>query len=168
MKALRNRAEARSFRPAGPGLAALLLCLAGCRGGTTGNSAQAPGGEASVASGRGAAIAMHAKPYFFQPKDVTVSPGETITWTNSSSFPHSVAVDYGSAAKGPNSDADFPRGLMGGDHWSWTVPKDAKPGTRWTYHCRFHGEPGDGKHEGLGMVGTITVSATNSVAKTPP
>jgi hypothetical protein len=58
---------------------------------------------------------------------------------------------------GPDSGSAMPNGIAGGASWTWTVPADAKAGTVWYYHCMYHGQPGDGKSQGTGMAGTITV-----------
>ncbi|MBW3624440.1 MAG: hypothetical protein KY468_13625 [Armatimonadetes bacterium] len=116
-------------------------------------------GPASMVEGSPSAVAVNIteNPYLFKPAAWTVEPGTVITWNHLTDVPHTVISDPGTPPGGPNSDGQFPEGLKKGDAYSWTVPDDAKPGTTWFYHCRFHGKPGDGKSLGTGMVGTIQV-----------
>lgn len=90
----------------------------------------------------------------FGPKTTTAKAGQTVTWTNKDTDTHSVTVDVGT--EGPDSDTVNPSGLATGDVYSWVVPSVAA-GTRFYYHCKFHGTPGDGTVFGTGMVGVIVV-----------
>ncbi|MBW3620507.1 MAG: hypothetical protein KY461_09695 [Actinobacteria bacterium] len=84
----------------------------------------------------------------FQPRDVTVDAGGTVTWTQTGSLPHSVTADDGSFDSHPDcGDGD----CMGpGD----TFPHTFEDAGTYAYHCRVHGAPG-----GVGMAGTVTVTA---------
>jgi len=94
----------------------------------------------------------------FDPREVTVAPGDTVMWTNTdTSKPHTVTPDKPGA--GPDSDVQYPNGIEPGKVYHWTVPKDAKPGTVWYYHCRFHGQAGNGSSFGSGMSGAVKVTA---------
>ncbi|HEC23774.1 MAG TPA: hypothetical protein ENI95_12750 [Chloroflexi bacterium] len=75
----------------------------------------------------------------FNPAEVTVSVGTTVTWEHNGSLPHTVTADDGSF------DSDT---LRGGDTFSFTF---TEPGT-YPYYCRFHGGSG-----GVGMSGVIIV-----------
>jgi plastocyanin len=96
----------------------------------------------------------------FAPREIRAMPGDTITWTNSDQVPHTVTVDPGNpVAGGPDSDTDQPDGINPGQSWTWKVPENATAGTTLYYHCRFHGQPVDGKTMGTGMAGAIVVVA---------
>src|SRR5215213_3935080 len=71
---------------------------------------------------------------FFDPPDVAVEPGSTITWTNKGDEPHTVTADDGSFDSGVLNPGD-----------SYTVAFDGQ-GTV-TYHCTIHPE----------MRGSVTV-----------
>jgi plastocyanin len=87
----------------------------------------------------------------FEPADVTIDPGDTVTWTNGGGF-HNVKFDDGSFEE-PASP----------DFTQWTVDRtfDA-PGT-FRYYCEAHGGP-----SGEGMAGVVRVrDATGSVPQPP-
>jgi len=104
------------------------------------------GGGAVLAADHAVAIAGFA----FSPKDLTVTVGDTITWTNSDATAHTATADDGS----------FDTGTIGnGGSGSATF---ATAGT-FPYHCKIHAS----------MTGTITVEAAaggggGSTATTPP
>jgi len=75
----------------------------------------------------------------FEPKDITVKVGTTVTWENKEGT-HSVNADDGSFAS-PN--------LTAGKTFSHRF---AKAGT-YPYYCSFHGSKGGGD-----MSGTVTVT----------
>ena len=99
---------------------------------------------------------------FFEPVNMTVTAGSTVTWTNVGQMPHTVTADDGSFVSGNlKPDASF----------SFTF---TKPGT-YHYYCEYHGrklqvlsgaiEPVSFMHGpakrggGMGMEGTVTVVA---------
>ncbi len=84
---------------------------------------------------------------FFDPADVAVEPGSTITWTNEGAVPHTVTADDGSFDSGVLNPGD-----------SYTVTFSGQ-GTL-TYHCAIHPE----------MTGSVTVggSGTGGAADEPP
>lgn len=96
----------------------------------------------------------------FAPPLMTAPPGQRITFLNNCTMTHTVTADPGTPAGGPNSDAEYPNGMQPGQSYVWTIPADAADGTRWHYHCRFHGEPGDGHAIGAGMAGSVIVAMT--------
>ncbi|MBI3986796.1 MAG: hypothetical protein HY343_07750, partial [Lentisphaerae bacterium] len=99
----------------------------------------------------------------FNPVAVTVSPGQTVQWTNQDILPHTVTADPGNPVSGgPDSDTPFPDGFTAGQTYSWTVPTNAVSGTQWFYHCRFHGSAGNGSNLGSGMAGMITVTGAST------
>ncbi len=88
----------------------------------------------------------------FEPKKLTIKPGDTIEWVNNKVPPHNVVFD---AAKNPTKDAALAKSLShknllmsAGQKETTTFPADAPAGD-YTFYC----EP----HRGAGMVGTITV-----------
>ena len=87
--------------------------------------------------------------FSFSPRNITVTVGDTITWTNSDAQAHTATADDGS----------FDTGTIGnGGSGSATF---ATAGT-FPYHCKIHAS----------MTGTITVEAAagggGSTATTPP
>jgi plastocyanin len=128
-------------------LALLLACLAlglaacggdddddGGGGGGASTQEQPAGGGAS-----GAAVSM--ENIQFDPKNVTVKVGETITFTNNESIAHDVHKQSGPGgnfASGPDG------GMQQGDTFELKLDK---PGT-YEYVCHVHAP---------GMAGTITV-----------
>jgi plastocyanin len=127
-------------------LACLALGLAACggdddSGGDSGSSdsssGQSNGGGASA--GGGTSVGM--KDIQFDPKDLTVNAGQTITFTNDESIPHDVHKESGPGA-------DFASGPDGGMQQGDTFKlKLDQPGT-YKYVCHVHAP---------GMAGTITV-----------
>ena len=90
------------------------------------------------------------KDYAFNPADLTVKTGDTVTWTNGDKAPHTVT----SSGKGP---LDSPN-LNTGDKYSFTF---TSPG-EYAYYCAVHPD----------MVGKVTVVSEQSGAPpsttTPP
>ena len=62
---------------------------------------------------------------FFDPPDVAIEPGSTITWTNNGDEPHTVTADDGSFDSGVLNPGDSYTVAFGGQG---TV----------TYHCEIH------------------------------
>jgi plastocyanin len=88
----------------------------------------------------------------FEPKKLTVKPGDTIEWVNNKVPPHNVVFD---ATKNPGQNKELAASLSHkkmlmspGQKETTTFPADAPVGD-YTFYC----EP----HRGAGMVGTITV-----------
>jgi plastocyanin len=88
----------------------------------------------------------------FEPKKLTVKPGDTIEWVNNKVPPHNVVFD---SAKNPSQSKELAASLSHkkmlmspGQKETTTFPADAPVGD-YTFYC----EP----HRGAGMVGTITV-----------
>jgi plastocyanin len=112
----------------------MMLALVACSGGSssapTGQPSTAPSGAPSAAAGDAVSIAGFA----FQPGEITVSVGTTVTWTNNDTPGHTVTADDGSF----KSDT-----LATGTTFSQTF---ASAGT-FAYHCSIHSS----------MTGTVTV-----------
>ena len=126
-------------------LACLALCLAACGGdddsggGTTSPPADSGGGASSGGGAGGTKVSL--KNIQFNPKDITVKAGQTITFTNDESVPHDVHKQSGPGgdfASGPDG------GLQQGDTFKLKLDK---PGT-YEYVCHVHAP---------GMAGSITV-----------
>ncbi|MBE9052507.1 plastocyanin [Nostocales cyanobacterium LEGE 11386] len=88
----------------------------------------------------------------FEPKKLTVKPGDTIEWVNNKVPPHNVVFD---AALNPAKSADLAKELSHkqllmspGQTTATTIPADA-PAGEYTFYC----EP----HRGAGMVGKLIV-----------
>ncbi|MFQ5640655.1 MAG: plastocyanin/azurin family copper-binding protein, partial [bacterium] len=93
-----------------------------------------PGGDAIVTM----------KDNFFSPRNITVKPGDKITWNNLGAKPHTATDDNGGWDSGT---------VNAGGSWSWSVPASTQDGTNIPYYCVFHGDKG-----GIGMSGVIQVS----------
>jgi plastocyanin len=124
-------------------LAMLLACLAlglvvaGCGddddddGGGGGNGAAtteepAGGGEDGGGGGGGGGTAVSMEDIAFEPAEVTVSAGDTVTWTNNDSVSHDVTADgFSSGESG---------GMAGGDTFEHTFEE---AGT-FDYVCTVH------------------------------
>jgi plastocyanin len=122
-------------------LACLALFLAACGGDddSGGSSADNSAGNGGGAASGGAQVSM--KNIQFSPKNITVKPGENITFTNDESIPHDVHKQSGPGG-------DFSSGPDGGMQEGDTFElKLDKPGT-YDYVCHVHAP---------GMAGTITV-----------
>ena len=126
---------------------ALTLVAAGCGGdddeggdgGSVDETAQEePPADSGQSGGGGAQVGM--KNIQFEPGDVTIKTGESVTWTNDEAVPHDV--------EGGGGDVQFSSGAEGGmnegDEFAFTFKK---AGT-YDYICRVHAP---------GMAGTVTV-----------
>ena len=134
-------------------LALLLACLAlglvACGGDDDDDGGGGGGGAATTeqpsdtggGGGGGGGVEVSMQNIQFDPKDITVKPGETITFTNDESIPHDVHKQSGPGA-------DFASGPDGGMTQGDTFElKLDKPG-KYDYVCHVHAP---------GMAGTITV-----------
>jgi plastocyanin len=130
-------------------LALLLACLAlglvACGGDDDDGGGGGDGGggatqeESTGGGGGGAQVSM--QNIQFDPKDITVKPGETITFTYDESVPHDVHKQSGPGgdfASGPDG------GMQQGDTFDLKLDKPGK----YEYVCHVHAP---------GMAGTITV-----------
>jgi plastocyanin len=132
-------------------LALILACLAlglvaaGCggdddNGGSGGDSGASKSEEpASGGGGGGAQVGM--ENIQFTPKDLTVKPGETITFTNDESVPHDV---HKTSGPGDDFSSGDTGGMQQGDTFKLTLDKPGK----YEYVCKVHAP---------GMAGSITV-----------
>jgi plastocyanin len=109
------------------------LIIAACSGG--GTSSPGTTGAPSAGSPEGGAGAVIIVDFAFQPANVTVAAGSTVTWSNTGQATHSV--------KWSDGEPESPR-LAGGATYARTF--DAAGA--YTYVCGIHGT----------MSGTITVT----------
>jgi plastocyanin len=136
-------------------LALLIACLAvsllvaGCGdddddggGGDDGGAAaqEEQPAQTSEGGGGGGGAQVSMQNIQFEPGDLTINAGETVTWTNDEAVPHDVD------GSGPGGDfSSGPEGGMNeGDTYDFTFDE---PGT-YDYVCRVHAP---------GMAGTVTV-----------
>ena len=132
-------------------LALILACLAiglvaaGCGGDDDDDGGGGDGGasksEEPGGGGGAGGTQVSMKNIQFNPKDVTVKAGETVTFTNDEAVPHDVHK-----TSGPGADfASGPTGgMQEGDTFKLTLDKAGK----YEYVCDVHAP---------GMAGTITV-----------
>ena len=131
-------------------LALILACLAlglvaaGCggdddNGGSSGDSGASKSEEPASGGGGGAQVGM--ENVQFTPKDLTVKPGETITFTNDEAVPHDVHKTSGPGEDFSSGDTG---GMQQGDTFKLTLDRPGK----YEYVCNVHAP---------GMVGSITV-----------
>ena len=124
-------------------LSCLALLVVGCGGGDDNSSSDSGGDGASnsgASSGGGGAKVGMANVQF-DPKDITVKAGETITFTNDESIPHDVHK-----TSGPGKD--FSSGDTGGMQQGDTFKLKLTEAGQYGYVCNVHAP---------GMAGTITV-----------
>ncbi|MEM7554197.1 MAG: plastocyanin [Cyanobacteria bacterium P01_A01_bin.84] len=81
----------------------------------------------------------------FQPKQLTVSPGDTIKWVNNKVPPHNVVFQPGSDLTAISHKQLL---MSPGQDFETVIPADTATGD-YTFYC----EP----HRGAGMVGKLTV-----------
>lgn len=124
------------------------LGLAACGGDDDDSGGSGGGGastteEPSSSGGGGGAggVQVSLKNVQFNPKDITVKPGETITFTNDESIPHDV---HKTSGPGPDFSSGGDGGMQQGDTFELKLDKPGK----YDYVCHVHAP---------GMSGTITV-----------
>jgi plastocyanin len=132
-------------------LALILACLAlglvavGCGGddedGGDGGGGAATTEEPTATGGGGGGAAVAMQNIQFDPQELTVDAGETITFTNDESVGHDV---HKTSGPGPDFSSGDPGGMQEGDTFELTLDE---PGT-YEYVCDIHAP---------GMAGSITV-----------
>lgn len=85
--------------------------------------------------------------FAYDPAELTVSPGDTINWTNLDATTHTVT--FQDEENGTDSGD-----VAAGEHFNWTVPEDTPAGT-YAYRCTYHSQGYE-----TGMVAEITVEAS--------
>ena len=130
---------------------ALGLVAAGCgddddddsgNGGGGGANTEQPADQGGGGGGGGGGAEVGLKNIQFEPSDVTIKAGETVTWTNEEGVAHDVDKTSG---PGPQFSSGPEGGMMEGDTFAQTFDQ---PGT-YEYVCRVHAP---------GMAGTIEVT----------
>lgn len=116
-------------------LLALPLVIAACGDGA-GQATTTPGGDATTTPGDAGEAEVVMVNTSFQPDELTVSVGTTVTWTNQDSFAHTTTSE---------DDVWDSGNLAQGESFSFTFEE---PGT-YPYICQIHPEQ---------MQGTITVT----------
>ena len=96
----------------------------------------------------------------FEPQNLTIAPGDTVTWTNEGSNAHNVNADDGSFRCAEGCDSSGGDGSPSSSAWSFSLTFD-EPGEI-GYHCDLHGAPGGG------MFGTLTVESSSDDTDTMP
>ena len=104
-----------------------------------GGEAEESGGGGGEGGGAGATVSM--KNIQFQPGDISVSVGDTITFKNDEAVPHDVKKTSG---PGKDFESGPEGGMQEGDTYELTLDKAGK----YEYVCRVHAP---------GMAGTIAV-----------
>jgi len=92
------------------------------------------------------------KPYYFDPADLTIQPGDTVTFLNAQEDMHDVM--FINVPKGVDDMIMSPMHEKEGDRFSYTF---TVPGT-YQFHCH--------PHEKLGMKGTLIVGAPSKAGET--
>ena len=129
---------------------ALALVAAGCGdddddsgdGGGGGGNTEQPADTGGGGGGGGGGAEVSMQNIQFDPSDVTIKAGETVTWTNDEGVAHDVDKTSG---PGPQFSSGPEGGMMEGDTFSQTFDQ---AGT-YEYVCRVHAP---------GMAGTIEVT----------
>ncbi len=93
---------------------------------------------------------------FYSPPTVTISVGDSVTWTNNGQAPHTVTADNGSFDSSPSCPDNFDTCMQPGDTYSHTFNTAGTFG----YFCKVHGQS---------MSGTVVVQgAGGSPAPSEP
>ena len=106
---------------------------------------QAPAPSAPAAGAQNQQnVSVNVQNFAFDPPNITVAPGTTVTWTNNDSAPHTVTATDPAGA--------FDSGtLRPGQSFSFTF---TQPGTTYAYYCAIHPS----------MTGTVTVAGGSTAA----
>ena len=98
-------------------------------------------------------VALEGGDLYFEPTQLSVEVGQSISLTNVGALPHNFAIEgYNDAAP-----VDMPNGQT----VDWPVPADVAPGD-YVFYCEIPG------HREAGMVGNITILAAGSTAAAAP
>jgi plastocyanin len=123
-----------------------MLILPACQSaGTSTTKTEAPPAATQAPSqpseGTGTQAVVNIADNKFDPKELTIKAGTTVTFTNTGNRTHTVTADDGSFDSGR---------LLGGAAFEFTF---TEPG-EYPFYCEIHGGPG-----GSGMSGVIIVTA---------
>jgi LPXTG-motif cell wall-anchored protein len=92
--------------------------------------------------------------FFFDPDQLSVAPGTTVTWVNEGQAPHTTTADDGTWDSGT---------LQPGEDFSFTFDQ---PGT-YTYHCSIHPDMTASVKVSGGGEATSSASASMSASASP-
>lgn len=132
---------ARIFRSLSLGIAAIALVV----GSITIAVAPAAAADYEVKMGSDSGLLV------FEPANLTVKAGDTVTWVNNKMAPHNVIFDDSSIPGGKDLATKVSHSQLTfapGESYSTTFTADM-PAGEYTYYCA--------PHRGAGMVGKITV-----------
>jgi plastocyanin len=93
----------------------------------------------------------------YQPSELTITTGDSVTWTNFDSTAHSVTSDDGSFDSSPSCVAGL--NCMNGGA---SFPHTFNSAGRFTYHCRVH----DTMHGTITVQGNATTTTSTTLAST--
>jgi len=85
----------------------------------------------------------------FEPSELTITPGDMVTWTNAGGF-HNVRADDDAFRCADGCDGDKGNGNPSTDPWSFSLI--FTEAGMIPYYCEIHGAP-----NGVGMSGTVEV-----------
>ena len=108
---------------------AILLALSACSSSTPSSTSTPPPttpAASSSSTGSAAATVQATDEKVFTPATVTINAGQTVTWQNNGSLPHTVSFDNGPA---------FSQNLDSGS----TVNRTFSTAGTFKYHCMIHG-----------------------------
>ena len=88
---------------------------------------------------------------FYNPSTVSIGVGESVTWTNDGSAPHTVTANDGSFDSSPNCPSSFDACMQPGETYTHTFDAAGTFG----YFCKVHGQS---------MSGTVVVGEGGSPA----
>lgn len=108
------------------------------------------GGTLLTTPADAAETAVAAANFEFNPAEVQVEPGDTVTWTNGDPEPHTVSADDGSFSLLVNPGESVSHVFDG----AGAVP----------YYCKLHGAPGGEGMAGVVQVGSVDPPATIRLA----
>jgi plastocyanin len=122
-----------------------------------------------LAPAMGANTAVAIENFSYAPSSVTVSVGDTVTWTNFDNAPHNAVADDGSFDTNPGCGSVTTTACMSkGQSKSITF---TKPG-RFNYHCAVHGFVGtlivQSSAGPTTTAAPVTTTAPRSVTSLPP
>ena len=101
------------------------------------------GEEEEAAEGGGGSTEIEAFDIGYEPNELELAPGDTLTMTNTGVLEHDLIIE-------DMDDLEAIPLIPGGESAEWTVPDDVEVGSSVTFYCSVAG------HREAGMEGTIT------------
>ena len=120
---------------------ALVIAVYGCggSGGGGGNGGTMPGpGSVSIPAINNAAAPMGYSFHNIAQTPVTVTSGESVSWSNQSTAPHGITWDGWTPSTSPAPGASIPVFQPGSTSATWIAPT-VTAATTYDYHCTVHG-----------------------------